>query len=200
MEPNSLWARVISSIHSSHRDCSPIPWKNNMAGAWKSMLGLKSHLDQFDIALERLFTGSLGNGESLRFWLDCWSDNEPLYMSFPSLYKLERYKNCLVKDRCTGRGSFSQWEWSWSRPPSSTTELHQLQSMLSQIIGVTLSSTNDSWIWNLDPSRQFTVKSMRTCLQTTINARPSNFTNIIKFNIITYNSSKIIKIHLNIII
>nr|XP_043616196.1 uncharacterized protein LOC122588125 [Erigeron canadensis] len=109
--------------------------------------------------------GSLGSGTTLRFWIDTWLEDKPFYLLFPDLFKLESYKGCLVKDRCTGGGEFSQWEWSWIRPPSTPMEIQQLLTMLTKIQNVTLSNQDDSWRWNADSSSCFTVKSMRIRLQ-----------------------------------
>ncbi|PWA90824.1 reverse transcriptase domain, Reverse transcriptase zinc-binding domain protein [Artemisia annua] len=113
-EPTSLWARVVSSIHQSRRNISTIPYKSNMAGVWKSIANLNSHLSPFNVYLENLITGCVGNGASIRFWIDTWTGNTPLFKEYPELFKLETHRDCLLKDRCTNAGRISQWEWSWS--------------------------------------------------------------------------------------
>lgn len=129
---------------------------------------LNSLLDPLDIALHNCFTGIVGDGSSIRFWIDRWIGKEPLSNTFPYLYRIERNKGCLLIERCTGQGRFSQWEWNWLTPPSTSTELFQLQEMLTLIRNTTLSSTKDSWTWNRDTSGIFTVKSMKACLDTAV--------------------------------
>ncbi|PWA36201.1 RNA-directed DNA polymerase, eukaryota, Reverse transcriptase zinc-binding domain protein [Artemisia annua] len=108
--------------------------------------------------------GQVGNGANIRLWIDKWIGEEPLCSTYPALFKLERHKDCLIKDRCTGNGRFSQWEWKWISPPSNTNELYQLQEMLSQLRSVILTNEKDSWKWACNASGIFTTKSMKNQL------------------------------------
>ncbi|PWA40954.1 RNA-directed DNA polymerase, eukaryota, Reverse transcriptase zinc-binding domain protein [Artemisia annua] len=106
----------------------------------------------------------VGNGANIRLWIDKWIGEEPLCNTFPALFKLERHKDCVIKDRCTGNGQFSQWEWEWISPPASTTELYQLQEMLSQLRNVILTNDTDTWKWACNATGIFTTKSMKNHL------------------------------------
>nr|XP_043624274.1 uncharacterized protein LOC122595871 [Erigeron canadensis] len=108
--------------------------------------------------------GSIGNGASIRFWIDRWIGDNPLCNTFPDLFKLERRKDCYIKDRCTGNGLFSQWEWDGTSSPVTPTELHQLQELLTQIQSCRLTGTDDTWRWTCKPSGIFTTKSMKNTL------------------------------------
>nr|XP_043617249.1 uncharacterized protein LOC122589068 [Erigeron canadensis] len=138
-----------------------------MVSAWHNIAKLNTHLEPFNVSLHKLFTGIIGDGSSIRFWIDTWLDNEPLCFSFPALFKMETSKGCVIKDRCTGNGLISQWEWNWSKPPSAPDELQQLQALLTRIHGLNLTDQQDKWIWAPNPSHPFTVKAMRNYLQST---------------------------------
>nr|XP_043639597.1 uncharacterized protein LOC122610694 [Erigeron canadensis] len=156
------------AIHSSSRNCCPIPVKNSIVGVWKSIAGLNSHFAPLDVSLERVITGSVGNGASLCFWIDPWIGDSPLFLAYPELFRLERQKNCRVRDRCTGAGRFSQWEWEWTNAPSTPLELFQLQDLLSRISQVSLTDKEDSWRSTIDPDGIFSVKSIKRCIKATV--------------------------------
>lgn len=166
-EPNGLWRRVITSMNYSNRNCSLIPLKSNMVGVWKTIATLNSHLAPFNVSLEKDITGLVGNGSSIRFWVDTWIGGSPLRETYPDLYKLKRHKGCFINKRCTGRGRFTQWEWNWVRPPSSHNELFELQNLITQVIHLSLSASNDIWVWKYDTSGSFTTKSLKSLLQST---------------------------------
>ncbi|PWA58150.1 RNA-directed DNA polymerase, eukaryota, Reverse transcriptase zinc-binding domain protein [Artemisia annua] len=63
-----------------------------------------------------------------------------------------------------GKRPIFQWEWEWISPPASTTELYQLQEMLSQLRNVMLTNDTDSWKWACNASGIFTTKSMKNHL------------------------------------
>ncbi|PWA62799.1 reverse transcriptase domain, Reverse transcriptase zinc-binding domain protein [Artemisia annua] len=138
-----------------------------MVGVWKTIATINSHLALFNVSLEKVITGLVGNGSSIRFWVDTWIDGSPLRETYPDLYKLERHKGCFINERCTGRGRFTQWEWNWVRPPSSHNELFELQNLITQVIHLSLSASNDTWEWKYDTSGFFTTKSMKSLLQST---------------------------------
>ncbi|PWA61293.1 RNA-directed DNA polymerase, eukaryota, Reverse transcriptase zinc-binding domain protein [Artemisia annua] len=160
-EPDSLWGRTITSIHFSQRNCTQVPMKLGVVGAWLNIAKISSHLEKFNVSLQDLITGTVGNGNTIRFWIDTWTGSKPLKDSFPDLFKLERNKGCYVRERCTGNGLYSQWEWNWSRSPSTPAELNQFLELLSGIQTLNLTSTTDSWAWACDPSGTYTVKSMK---------------------------------------
>ena len=112
-----------------------------------------------------MFTGTIGNGSSIRFWIDPWFNNKPLSITFPDLYKLEKFKGCSIKDLWTRRGTFLQRKWNWKKPPSTPIELHQLQELLASVYNINLSDSPDKWSWAHDPSNNFTTKSMTNLLQ-----------------------------------
>ena len=145
-EPHSLWCRTITSIHFSQRQCHPVPFKAGLVGAWLTIAKLSSHFESFDLVLHHMFTGTIGNGSSIRFWIDPWFNNKPLSITFPDLYKLEKFKGCSIKDLCTRKGAFLQWKWNWKKPPSTPIELHQLQELLASVYNINLSDSPEKMV------------------------------------------------------
>ena len=60
-------------------------------GLWKSLR------KDWDVVRSRLFF-VVGNGQRVKFWKDFWCENEPLCVSFPSLFALVVFKDAWVKD------------------------------------------------------------------------------------------------------
>ena len=60
-------------------------------GLWKSLR------KDWDVVRSRLFF-VVGNGQRVKFWKDFWCGNEPLCVSFPSLFALVVFKDAWVKD------------------------------------------------------------------------------------------------------
>lgn len=62
------------------------------------------------------------------------------------------------------RGSRITWEWRWNRPLNSI-EAQQLQQIQQILSHVSISDTQDKWVWTKESSSTFTVASMRKLLQ-----------------------------------
>ncbi|XP_071700004.1 uncharacterized protein [Rutidosis leptorrhynchoides] len=56
-------------------------------------------IDDKDIPFSSSFAKEIGNGASVRFWLDTWIGNAPLKDTFSRLYALELHKDASVHDR-----------------------------------------------------------------------------------------------------
>ncbi|MFS7928714.1 hypothetical protein Hanom_Chr04g00324021 [Helianthus anomalus] len=98
-DPNSLWRKVIWSIHNSERTWNPIPGKMSIAGPWKQVVKVSNDLEKYGINLSGCFRATPGVGDSISFWKERWVDGELLKNKFPVLFELERLKNAVVADR-----------------------------------------------------------------------------------------------------
>jgi hypothetical protein len=97
----------------------------------------------------------VGNGLATRFWEDTWLGDVPLAQQYPSLYNIVQHKNVMVStvlnqtpiNVCFRRGlNDHKWiEWL---------------DLCQKLITVTLTPEPDKFIWNLNESGLFTVKSM----------------------------------------
>lgn len=82
-ENDSLWRRVIGSIHRCER--KPIhSWaKKSLPGTWSSIVNVFSTLGNIDIDVSDIFEFQVGDGKKILFWLDDWLKNETFVVKFP---------------------------------------------------------------------------------------------------------------------
>lgn len=98
VEPNSLWCKVIKSIHGvygSFRNTS----NSLCSGIWNQISNLDNLLLKDGIDLHSFFKKKIGNGMSTSFWKDNWLGGIKLKDEFPRLYALESFKDCKVRER-----------------------------------------------------------------------------------------------------
>ncbi|GKA05773.1 putative RNA-directed DNA polymerase, eukaryota, reverse transcriptase zinc-binding domain protein [Tanacetum coccineum] len=141
-------------------------WKANLLSIGgrttliKSVLALleKNGLHSFGVVLKILVVGSsnylhsndilpsdsirfrVGNGTSIRFWKDLWTENVPLYLRYDRFFRLDQDKDCLISDRFIN----NQWVWNWSRPTLRARNFGYLNDLLSEINHIVLSSDADA--------------------------------------------------------
>ncbi|PWA61836.1 RNA-directed DNA polymerase, eukaryota [Artemisia annua] len=96
------------------------------------------------------------DGRSTKFWLDNWIGDQALCNQFPRLFRLEENKESLVRDHWN-----DGWTWSWSRPIGRGITSTHLSNLLNLIDNVQLNEDKDEWVWTLDKSNKFVVKSTR---------------------------------------
>ncbi|XP_021985129.1 uncharacterized protein LOC110881061 [Helianthus annuus] len=89
---------------------------------------------------------------------------QPLFVKYPALFKEERFKDCLVKDRVSVDDSGLRFSWAWARSDidvNSNTELSQLTDSLS---GLCLGLGKDRWIWKYATDGVFNVAGIKKVL------------------------------------
>jgi hypothetical protein len=98
---------------------------------------------------------SRGTGEWVCFWEDTWLGNTPLAQQYPSLHNIVHRKNVLVATvlaqtpiNITFRRTLNDHKW--------TQWIHLCQRLMR----VQLSNNPDKFVWKLNDSGIFTVKSM----------------------------------------
>ena len=72
---------------------------------------------------------SLGNGRRVRFWKDIWCGEEPLSLSFPSLFSLAANIEAMVADFWDPIGKERGWSPLFARPFNDW-ELEEVQIFL----------------------------------------------------------------------
>ncbi|KAL4577516.1 hypothetical protein LXL04_013625 [Taraxacum kok-saghyz] len=132
VDPDSLWRQVINGIHNGSRKPIHLLGKKTLNGTWYSIVKILQDLAKLDIEQQSIFRFSIKSGNNIRFWLDKWAGNNPLAVSFPRLYKLEKIKTCSLKDRLVN-GSF---EGVWKKMPNGTVELSDLHDLILPLLSV----------------------------------------------------------------
>nr|GFB32122.1 RNA-directed DNA polymerase, eukaryota, reverse transcriptase zinc-binding domain protein [Tanacetum cinerariifolium] len=97
----------------------------------------------------------VNNGASTKVWHDSWNGNSPFKLQFPRLFRLSRNRDCLVRD-CWNNG----WHLDWVRDISNGSNTAHLAILQSYLSPITLSESEDAWVWTVDTS-SFSVKSAR---------------------------------------
>ncbi|GKB66163.1 integrase, catalytic region, zinc finger, CCHC-type containing protein, partial [Tanacetum coccineum] len=99
----------------------------------------------------------IGNGDNTSFWKDKWHNKGVLKDVFPRLYALERHQNITIHTKLIDYSLVN----SFLRNPRSGVEEFQLDNLSRLVSTITLSSAVDRYVWSLENSGEFSVKSIR---------------------------------------
>ncbi|GJW75381.1 hypothetical protein Tco_0134751 [Tanacetum coccineum] len=91
------------------------------------------------------------------FWKDKWHNEGVLKDVFPRLYALERHQNVTIHTKLIDYSLVN----SFRRNPRSGVEEFQLDNLSRLVSTITLSSAVDRYVWSLENSGEFSVKSIR---------------------------------------
>ncbi|XP_071695870.1 uncharacterized mitochondrial protein AtMg00310-like [Rutidosis leptorrhynchoides] len=105
--PDDMWVQIIKSIHGpsfeSLRDGTSCVWSNIVSTCSKCVSDRLLPSDTLKMGV--------GNGTSIKFWLDLWVGNTTLATKYNHLYHLDRNPSCSIADKIAQGG----WIWSWTR-------------------------------------------------------------------------------------
>ncbi|GJW43668.1 hypothetical protein Tco_0072467 [Tanacetum coccineum] len=99
----------------------------------------------------------IGNGDNTSFWKDKWHNEGVLKDVFPRLYALERHQNVTIHTKLIDYSLVN----SFRRNPRSGVEEFQLDNLSRLVSTITLSSAVDRYVWSLENSGEFSMKSIR---------------------------------------
>ncbi|GJT28119.1 RNA-directed DNA polymerase, eukaryota [Tanacetum coccineum] len=177
-QDNSLWYRVISSMHGSDlQKCSSF-----RSSTWNAIIREVNVLKAQGVDLISHCKKRVGNGMMTRFWNDIWIGNTQLRYLFPRIYALEVNKMCTVADKLQGSVDLSLRHTI--RGGIETQQLCHLQDFLGQVM---LSNSVDRWVWDLNGSKVFRVKDVRNLLDESFLPKDATATRWIKYMPIKIN-------------
>ncbi|GJZ27081.1 RNA-directed DNA polymerase, eukaryota, reverse transcriptase zinc-binding domain protein [Tanacetum coccineum] len=153
--PDLLWVQVIKAIHGDEVGLSH--FASNNKGVWANITDTFIHLDSKSIIPSNTLRFKVGCGSKVRFWIDNWIGDSPLYIRYNRLYRLDAHPNCTISDRFSG----GEWAWHWSRPIQSGRCLDMLEALKAEIHSLSLSSDRDILCWGLSHDGSFTVGDTR---------------------------------------
>ncbi|KAD2805669.1 hypothetical protein E3N88_39046 [Mikania micrantha] len=160
-EPNSLWRRVIHEIHNKTTVGDIIPSKPITTGTWNNIVKIDGALHGRGVNLKILFKGEVGNGHSLKFWTDLWIEEIPLCFKFKQLFKVERTKDCKIKDRIQASDESQVLTWEWSCDPVEGQEKDELEAITGLLGSQILTNRMDTWAWLGSKDKLFSVKFLK---------------------------------------
>ncbi|MFS7901135.1 hypothetical protein Hanom_Chr00s171574g01828981 [Helianthus anomalus] len=103
----------------------------------------------------------VGSGANVAFWIDFWIGSQPLFMSFPLLFELEKKKSCSVSERVSWESNRVTLSWFWSRSLLSVNEEAELLELTLLLSEFVVSDGPDRWVWALGNSESFSVADIK---------------------------------------
>ncbi|XP_021975310.1 uncharacterized protein LOC110870437 [Helianthus annuus] len=161
VENGALWRKFVDAIHGSNRRCETIQCNNRFSGVWSRLVKVGYSLKVNGNGFVNMVRGVVGDGSTIKFWIDPLHTTEPLKIKFPSLFRLEGRKRCTMADRFFDHNSPPTICWNWKHYPNNGLEVDELIQCHRVLSGVQLSGREDSWAWNQDSGEDFSVKEAR---------------------------------------
>ncbi|GJY08886.1 RNA-directed DNA polymerase, eukaryota, reverse transcriptase zinc-binding domain protein [Tanacetum coccineum] len=154
---SSLWTRFIQAIYGSK---GALDYSHNIpmrSSPWLDIICEVRRLSHKGIDLCFFMKKKVGNGDCTSFWEDCWLSDESLKQTYLRLFLLELNKNIIVASKMRDPTLSS-----FRRAPRSGNEEVQFQILRDSLTNVLLPQINDRWVWNLESSGDFSMKSTRS--------------------------------------
>nr|GEX75387.1 hypothetical protein [Tanacetum cinerariifolium] len=153
----SAWSNSIQKIRAKLSK-----WKGNKITwvAWDKVLSSNNNggLGGFDFL--SYCKVRIGDGLNTRFWLDMWILDMPLCARFPRIFALENDTDVSVAMK-QGAPSLDA---SFRRSVRDGVERFQWEGLVAMVGDISLSSSADGWVCDLNGDGEFRVKDIRTTL------------------------------------
>ncbi|GJT17383.1 putative RNA-directed DNA polymerase, eukaryota, reverse transcriptase zinc-binding domain protein [Tanacetum coccineum] len=158
-QKNTLWTRVIQALHEVHGRIG-VASRGGYNSCWTAIIQETNSLLTKCIDVMNHIRIKLGNKDKTMFWEDKWCAGETLKDKFNHLYALESCKHVTVGTK------FSQplLSSSFRRTPRGGIEMDQFVKMVDDVKEVILSTSEDSWVWDLENTGEFLVSSIRNLI------------------------------------
>ena len=163
-ENNTLWKTFIIACHPSRHRWSFLPLSSRSSGCWAVIVRLGDKLKFGDRLFHGCFRGKVGDGHSIRFWLDHWVLDGPLKENFPSIFSIDTRKDCTVRDKWQGDSASGCWSVLGQNvliPADCLADWDSLGSILSRF---RVSDTADAWSWFGYGAAPFSVKAVKVLI------------------------------------
>ncbi|GJW13960.1 RNA-directed DNA polymerase, eukaryota, reverse transcriptase zinc-binding domain protein [Tanacetum coccineum] len=145
----SFFAQICGSLD--------IPGTITRSSTWTNIIREFNLLSSKGINLLSYMKKKVGNGMNTLFWVDVWLNDSPLMHLYPRMFALECNKYTTVADKLNDI-SIAR---SFRRPPRGGLEEEQVTSLIDDVKSVILLVSNYRWVWSIDSSGGFSVKSTR---------------------------------------
>nr|KAJ0208844.1 hypothetical protein LSAT_V11C400207080 [Lactuca sativa] len=157
---NLLWVSLIKSCHGSGGGFSLSSSYRLKSGVWMRMVNLVWNLHNNGKIPFDSMRRQVGNGVSIRFWLDVWVGDIILKARFLWLFAMAVNGEAVISDYWVG----NSWEIPWRRSISGGVLESHLQQLHEMLDSVHITDRIDLWRWSLGVEDMFSVKSARSRL------------------------------------
>nr|GEX24315.1 RNA-directed DNA polymerase, eukaryota, reverse transcriptase zinc-binding domain protein [Tanacetum cinerariifolium] len=154
-QESSLWYRVLKAMFGDHGSLDN-PGNVTRPSNWLNIICEFSSLSRKGIHMLSYMKKKVRNGLNTFFWTDAWLSDSPFMHMYLCMYALECNKVSTVADKLSDP-TFIQ---SFRRPPRGGLEEEQYVKLID-IVNSNLSDSKDRWVWSLDSTGEFSVKSAR---------------------------------------
>nr|GEY36831.1 RNA-directed DNA polymerase, eukaryota [Tanacetum cinerariifolium] len=155
-QDGSLWSQVISAIYGSRLESH----SHKIYSTWGCILRELQVLDSKGFDFLSHCKIRVGDGLNTRFWLDTWILDMPLSARFPRIFALEND----IEASVAVKWGASSFDASFRRPVRDGAESHQWTELMSMLGTISLSSSPDRWVCDLNGDGVFRVKDIRSTL------------------------------------
>ncbi|GAU10380.1 hypothetical protein TSUD_422790, partial [Trifolium subterraneum] len=158
-EKDSLWCKVLHAKYG--QEGGRLRFGEGVGSHWwRSMNDVRvgAGLGDARWLLDNI-TRRVGDGCETRFWTDPWLLDSPLQRSFGRLFDLAVDKNISVADMFAAGWDLGGEAWKWRRRLYAWEE-ELVVECVARLANVVLQvGARDRWVWRLDSSQCYSVKS-----------------------------------------
>ena len=86
---------MIKAKYGAHGGLSQVGDKCG-SGPWARILGAIKRLDDCGIIHRSVLKKRIGNGDTSKFWTDCWIGDQTLKTQYPRIFALETNRDCSI--------------------------------------------------------------------------------------------------------
>ena len=152
LNEDGLWQELLRNKYIKNKTLGSCEKKPTDSHFWKSLMNIKDNfmeLGHFNVK----------DGTQTRFWVDTWLGNKPLKDRFPVLFNIVRRKQDYVAQVL----SLPTLNISFRRNLVGA-NLRDWHRIVASLQDVNLPEESDVFVWGLNASGSFTVKSMYAAL------------------------------------
>jgi len=123
-EEGAMWRSVIQSLHEEDHLLLPGKSISTLPGPWRDIKSIVLKESPVSQAFFENISFKLGDGRSVKFWLDAWTDGQPLKKAFPMLYRLSSQQQECIANMGWFEGQLWRWALSWKQELTLEDQLH----------------------------------------------------------------------------
>ncbi|GKB44044.1 RNA-directed DNA polymerase, eukaryota, reverse transcriptase zinc-binding domain protein [Tanacetum coccineum] len=153
------WPHVLSSFDKGGLAIGSLKAFNlALLQKWRwRIVGTSNYLHSSSIIPIDSIRFQVGCGSTIKFWKDTWLGNSPLCTRFNRLCRLERDKDCLIRDRIYN----DHWNWNWSRNTLGVRNSSYLDQLIADISHLEVREGPDKCLWSTSHDGTFSVGALR---------------------------------------